>query len=71
MTGLMEAKRINCFQCRHFYITWDQNFPNGCKAFGFKTKQMPAIAVQQASGAPCAAFEPKPAKPDRNQTNDI
>ncbi len=60
----MNQKRIDCFQCRHFFITWDKTFPNGCKVFGFKTKQLPSVAVQQASGAFCAAFQLK-GKPNR------
>lgn len=60
-------ERINCFQCCHFFITWDKSFPNGCKVFGFKTKQLPSVAVQQASGAECAAFQQKNPKP--NQQN--
>ncbi len=55
----MKPERINCFHCSHFFITWDKSFPNGCKAFGFKTRQLPSISVQQASGARCAAFQPK------------
>lgn len=58
----MNQERINCFQCRHFFITWDKSFPNGCKVFGFKTKQSPSVAVLQASGAKCAAFQPKESK---------
>ncbi|NLW47497.1 MAG: uracil-DNA glycosylase [Firmicutes bacterium] len=56
----MNPERINCFQCNHFYITWDKNFPHGCRVFGFKTRQLPSVSVKQASGADCAAFQPKP-----------
>ncbi|WP_246943794.1 uracil-DNA glycosylase [Bacillus pinisoli] len=56
------SQRINCFQCKYFYTTWDQNFPRGCKAFNFKTSQMPSVAVQRSSGSPCMKFEKKPAK---------
>lgn len=59
-----KPERINCFQCRHFFISWDKAFPNGCKIFGFKTKQMPSVAVKQASGAECAAFQQKDSKPN-------
>lgn len=52
-------KRINCMKCRHFYITWDKNFPNGCRAFGFKTKRLPSMSVLSASGSPCQGFERK------------
>ncbi len=56
---LPKVPKINCMKCRHFYITWDANFPNGCKAFAFKTKQLPSHAVFQSSGQPCMNFEPK------------
>ncbi|MFS8629776.1 MAG: uracil-DNA glycosylase [Bacillales bacterium] len=55
----MKKKRINCFQCRYFYVTWDPNFPRGCKAFGFKTKTLPSVEVLRASGQECLKFEPK------------
>ncbi|WP_317987033.1 hypothetical protein [Sutcliffiella rhizosphaerae] len=52
-------KRINCLKCKHFYVTWDPNFPNGCKAFDFKTKQLPSLAVFRSSGLPCLKFVAK------------
>jgi len=52
-------KKIDCFRCRHFYVTWDPAAPRGCRAFGFKTPQIPSIVVRQNSGAPCQLFEPK------------
>jgi len=52
-------KKIDCFRCRHFHVTWDPAAPRGCRAFGFKTQQLPAIVVRQSSGAPCQLFEPK------------
>nr|WP_239585987.1 uracil-DNA glycosylase [Bacillus mesophilus] len=55
----MSQKKINCFQCKHFYITWDKSFPRGCKAFNFKTPHMPSAAVHQSSGNPCLKFEKK------------
>lgn len=55
----MNEVKINCFQCKYFYITWDKNFPNGCKAFGFKSRQMPATVVKGASTENCGAFEKK------------
>jgi len=60
-----EKKPIDCFQCRHFYITWEVNQPRGCKAFGFKTTQLPSVVVQEASGAPCLKFSPKPQQTDK------
>lgn len=55
----MNEITINCFHCKYFYITWDKNFPNGCKAFGFKSKQMPAVVVRESSAENCGAFEKK------------
>jgi hypothetical protein len=53
------TQRIDCLKCQHFYVTWDTNFPRGCKAFGFKTKTMPSLAVLSSSGEPCLKFEKK------------
>lgn len=53
---MSERKRIDCFKCRHFYITWDQNNPRGCRYFGFKTRLIPSIAVFRSSGKRCQAF---------------
>ncbi|MBI5756362.1 MAG: uracil-DNA glycosylase [Nitrospirae bacterium] len=55
----MIKERIDCFKCRYFYVTWDQNFPKGCKAMGFKSKDMPYVVVEQASGMECMKFDGK------------
>ena len=54
-----EREKIDCFKCKHFYITWEQSFPRGCKAMGFKSKEMPADVVYQSSGMECMRFEEK------------
>lgn len=56
---MSRKKRINCFKCIHFYITWDENNPRGCKYFGFKTRLLPSAAVFQSSGRRCQAFAEK------------
>jgi hypothetical protein len=33
--------------------------PHGCKAFGFKSRQMPSLVVFQSSGKACQAFADK------------
>jgi len=63
--AMTEPTRIRCVNCRHYYITWDPNFPRGCRAFGFKSRQMPSDAVFRASGEPCRMFEPKTEPPLR------
>ncbi|MEK4228286.1 uracil-DNA glycosylase [Solibacillus sp. FSL H8-0538] len=52
--------RVDCFKCKYFRVTWDQNNPRGCSAYGFKTKQLPSILVKQSSGMDCLKFSPKP-----------
>lgn len=62
-----KTNSIDCFQCKHFFVTWDASNPRGCKAFGFKTSKMPSRVVFENSGQPCLKFSaktppPKPAK---------
>ncbi|MBB5324058.1 hypothetical protein HNQ34_001150 [Anoxybacillus tepidamans] len=49
-------QRVNCYRCQHFYVTWDRQFPRGCRAFGFKSAALPSVVVKQSSGAPCMKF---------------
>jgi len=51
--------RIDCHQCRHYYVTWQKTHPHGCKVMGFKSAQMPSQAVYQSSGRQCLYFEAK------------
>lgn len=55
----MKEKKVNCFKCKFFYTTWDARFPRGCKAYGFKTRQIPADYVYHASGESCMKFVEK------------
>lgn len=48
--------QVNCLKCRYFFITWDKNFPRGCRLFNFKGKALPSVAVYEATGAPCINF---------------
>lgn len=56
------AMAVNCFKCRHFFTTWDASNPRGCKAYGFKTKELPSTLVKRTSGMDCLKFEPKQAE---------
>lgn len=51
-----------CMGCAHHYITHDANFRYGCKAFGFKSREMPMRVVLQSSGERCKYFAPKQRK---------
>ena len=50
----------SCFTCKHFYSTWDQSAPRGCKAYGVKSTKMP-IQIIQASTVEkkCLGYEEK------------
>ena len=51
---------IDCHKCRHYYVTWDKNFPHGCRGFGFKSRQPPNIGVRSSSsGMECLLFTKK------------
>lgn len=55
----MNQGRINCMQCKYYYVTWDYSKPKGCKAFGFKSQALPSLVAFQSSGVPCLRYEPK------------
>lgn len=59
---MTEKPKINCPQCHYFYVTWDKNFPKGCKVFRFKSKKIPSDFVYEASGLLCEHFTEKPKK---------
>ncbi len=52
-------QRVNCFACRHFFITHEPAHPYGCQAMGFKSREMPSSVVCRSSGEPCLMEEPK------------
>ena len=50
---------IRCFDCRNFFITHEMAHPYGCRAMGFKSRELPCAAVYRSSGEPCLCREPK------------
>ncbi|MCZ8511311.1 uracil-DNA glycosylase [Paenibacillus filicis] len=46
-------------KCKHFYVTWDPAFPRGCRAYGFKTVELPSAVVLRSSGQHCQSYETK------------
>jgi len=52
-------ERINCRRCHYYYVTWEAKQPHGCKAYGFKSAQIPSMVVQRSSGSKCSLFTPK------------
>ncbi len=61
----MGPEQINCRRCRHYAVTWDPACPHGCRAFGFKSAQIPSAQVLANSGMACRMFEPKDKTPDK------
>lgn len=54
-----EVSVPNCLECAHYHITWDSQFPYGCRAMNFKSKRQPQLDVLESSGGYCMRFEPK------------
>ncbi|HCV89371.1 MAG TPA: uracil-DNA glycosylase [Alphaproteobacteria bacterium] len=53
------AKPTNCFECRHHFITHEQQRPYGCRRFGFKAPFLPSQIVFRETGMKCAYYEPR------------
>jgi len=53
-------KRINCKRCLYYFVTWDANKPHGCKAFNFKSPDIPSAVVKSSSGRNCETYMEKP-----------
>ena len=54
---MSKSNKKHCRQCQHYYITWDESFPYGCRALGFKSRRLPMEDVHDTSGVPCLSFE--------------
>jgi hypothetical protein len=59
-----ENRRISCYKCRYYQVTWDPKLPYGCRAHGFKTHRNPAVIVYENSGIECQLFESKIRDPE-------
>ena len=63
-------KRVNCFKCKHYQVTWDQAQPRGCKFYNFKSREMPSLLVARNSGDSCMAYEEKVKASKEKDLND-
>ena len=43
--NLTVKNKINCWNCKYFYISWHPTMPYACRAFGFKSKNIPSLEV--------------------------
>jgi hypothetical protein len=55
----MNTKRIVCQKCIYYYVTWEQNKPHGCNAYGFKSQQIPSVVVKNSSKTDCNFYQEK------------
>ena len=46
----------DCWKCSHFFITFEKNHRYGCRAIGFKSRELPAIEVLQTRVKVCATM---------------
>jgi len=58
------SPRINCIKCVNYFVTWDNNFPHGCRSMDFKSRNIPSQEVFSASGMKCQFFHEKIIKKD-------
>lgn len=58
----MSSAAPTCHGCRHYFVTWDKIAPHGCRAFEFKSPEVPCVVVERASDMPCGEFDPRPAR---------
>jgi len=48
---------IDCHKCIYYYVTWNPNFPHGCRAMGFKSRRYPINEVRNImNGKDCLLF---------------
>lgn len=57
--GGLSLMKPNCFSCRHFMVTWEPASPRACRAYGFKTRELPTTVVKKSSGIECLRYEEK------------
>lgn len=49
----------DCWQCRHFGLTYEPRQPYLCRLMGFKSPQLPCRDVLLIDGRHCRGFESK------------
>ena len=55
----MSKNRVICSNCQHYHITWDVDYPFGCKRFGLKSRYSPSMVVSRNSGLVCLGYVEK------------
>ncbi|MDP4941173.1 MAG: hypothetical protein QNL95_05345 [OM182 bacterium] len=68
LAGVPDEQRVNCYGCKHFFITWDKEFPYGCRKMEFRSKRLPSDDVIEADGQRCLAREENSGLPNKGQS---
>ena len=63
------AKKPSCTHCGHFFVTWANEFPGGCRAYAFRSPEYPSVVVLRESGIACQLFEPRAGNSPDEQPN--
>ena len=56
---IISSNSVNCWECTHFGITHEKNFPYKCGAMNFKSKSLPSNLVIEVEGNRCLSFNRK------------
>jgi hypothetical protein len=57
----------NCLKCKHYFVTWNQYTPHGCRRYGIQSRQLPSLVVVSAGSGECQGFEEKK-RPEEKKT---
>lgn len=57
-----KSARPDCLHCVHYFVTWESDRPRGCRAYEFKSADLPSDVVLASSGDGCQLFERKDEK---------
>ncbi|MFH1147457.1 MAG: hypothetical protein V1736_07090 [Pseudomonadota bacterium] len=60
-----KMKMLDCHKCKHYYVTWENGFPHGCRAMRFKSRDFPSRVVHFNSGSECLLFDLKGKSPGK------
>ena len=52
-----QRERPDCLHCTHYFVTWEADKPRGCRAYEFKSLELPSQVVLESSGEICQFFE--------------
>lgn len=53
----MSGTNPKCMKCIHYFSTYDQTRPRGCRKFGFQSTKMPSMLVKEETGSECMVYE--------------